>query len=89
MPNNTKKQHHKNIVLDPITHLTKVGLIVDDISHEIIHRAKHSPNKDLQAEANNVTVMEGFGRCVYVGVHIIVMLVTSGPCVMAVCCSIV
>jgi len=56
------RKHHKNIVMDPIGHLAKVDLIVDDISHEIIHRPKHSPFKDKWSAARNIEVMEGFGK---------------------------
>lgn len=53
---------HANIALDPISHLVCVDHIVDDISNEIMHRQRHSPTKNLRAEANNVELMEGFGR---------------------------
>ena len=64
LPPRLKHKHinHVNIALDPITHLNNIDHIVDDISHEIVHRHRHSPNKNLETEANNVELMKEFAR---------------------------
>jgi hypothetical protein len=56
-------KHHTNIVLDPLSHLERVDHIVNDLSHEIVHRCQNSPHKHLKtSEANQVEMMEGFGK---------------------------